>query len=65
MVISYVLRLRPICVQNGEFIGEIEAVASGRRFPIRSVEQMVSFVFTTMEDELTEVDANRREQEEP
>jgi hypothetical protein len=64
MMISYVLRLRPTRIREGEFVGEVEAVTSGRRFPIRSLEQMVSFVLTTMEDELAEARSDRREQRE-
>jgi hypothetical protein len=45
--VSYVLRLRSNYLAEGKFVGEVEGVATGHRFPVRSVEQLVAFVLET------------------
>jgi hypothetical protein len=42
MFVSYVLRVRPEGLKDGRLTGEVEAVATGQRFAVRSVgEEMV------------------------
>jgi hypothetical protein len=48
MLISYVLRIRPDALADGRFVGEIEAVTSRERAPIRTVDQVAAFVLATM-----------------
>jgi hypothetical protein len=52
MFVSYVLRVRPEGVRDGRFAGEIEAVATGQRFAVRSIEQLVAFVLETVDEEM-------------
>ncbi|MGH8988816.1 MAG: hypothetical protein ACRDXC_09515 [Acidimicrobiales bacterium] len=52
MVISYVLRLRPDSLADGSFVGEIEAVSSQERTRIRTLEQMTTFILSTLESQV-------------
>ena len=52
MFVSYVLRVRPQGVRGGRFSGEVEAVATGQRFAIRSVEELVAVVLETVGEEM-------------
>ncbi|MHB1583256.1 MAG: hypothetical protein ACYCU7_08385 [Acidimicrobiales bacterium] len=52
MVISYVLRVRPESLDEGRVVGEVEAVASGQRYAVRSIEQVLAFLVETAEDEV-------------
>jgi hypothetical protein len=52
MFVSYVLRVRPEGVRDGRFAGEIEAVATGQRFAVRSVDELVAFVLETVGEEM-------------
>jgi len=52
MFVSYVLRLRPESVRDGRFVGEVEAVATGHRFAIRSLEQLAAFIRETVSEEV-------------
>jgi hypothetical protein len=52
MFVSYVLRVRPEGVREGHFAGEIEAVATGQRFAVRSVDELVAFVLETVGEEM-------------
>jgi hypothetical protein len=52
MFVSYVLRVRPEGVTDGRFAGEIEAVATGQRFAVRSIDELVAFVLETVGDEM-------------
>lgn len=47
-MISYVVRLRPDALADGQFVGEIEAVTSRERARIRTLEQLASFIYATM-----------------
>jgi hypothetical protein len=51
MFVSYVLRVRPESLREGRFTGEVEAVATGQRFAVRSLDQLLSFVLETMGEE--------------
>jgi hypothetical protein len=53
MFVSYVLRVRPESLREGRFTGEVEAVATGQRYAVRSLDQLLSFVLETMGEELT------------
>jgi hypothetical protein len=46
--VSYVLRVRPEGLQDGRFSGEVEAVATGQRFAVRSLDELLAFVVETM-----------------
>jgi hypothetical protein len=59
MVISYVLRLRPESLGEGRVVGEVEAVASGQRHAVRSIDQVLAFLFRTAEDEVARTQAGR------
>jgi hypothetical protein len=59
VIISYVLRLRTDALADGCFVGEVEAVASGQRRSIASVEQLAAFVRSTMADQLSVSSAAR------
>jgi len=52
MFVSYVLRVRPEGVREGRFAGEIEAVATGQRFAVRSIDELVAFVLETVREEM-------------
>jgi hypothetical protein len=52
MFVSYVLRVRPEGLGDGRFSGEVEAVATGQRFAVRSVEELVAFVLETVGEEM-------------
>lgn len=47
MFISYVIRLRADELDRGRLVGEIEGVATGQRFTVRSSEQLLAFVMET------------------
>jgi hypothetical protein len=51
MFVSYVLRVRPESLREGRFTGEVEAVATGQRYAVRSLDQLLSFVLETMGEE--------------
>ncbi|MDA8400681.1 MAG: hypothetical protein M0008_11685 [Actinomycetota bacterium] len=55
MLISYVLRLRADELALGHVVGEVEAVASGQRFVVRSMEQMMAFLMETCQGESASV----------
>ncbi len=57
MLISYVLRLHADELASGRVVGEVEAVASGQRFLVRSVEQMIAFLMETSQAEEASVRA--------
>lgn len=61
MVISYVLRVRPESLDQGRVVGEVEAVASGQRYTVRSFEQVLSFLAETAADEVLRTRAARPE----
>jgi hypothetical protein len=44
MFVSYVVRLEPNELERGRIAGEVEGVASGRRFSIASLDQLVAFM---------------------
>jgi hypothetical protein len=48
MLISYVVRLRSDDLVGGRFVGEIEAVTSRQRVPIRTIDQVAAFILETM-----------------
>jgi hypothetical protein len=52
MFVSYVLRVRPEGLREGRFSGEVEAVATGQRFAVRSIEELVAFVHETVGEEM-------------
>jgi hypothetical protein len=52
MFVSYVLRVRPDTLRDGRFSGEVEAVATGQRYAVRSLDQLLSFVLETMDEEI-------------
>jgi len=52
MFVSYVLRVRPESLREGRFTGEVEAVATGQRYAVRSLDELLSFVLETMGEEL-------------
>jgi hypothetical protein len=56
MVISYVLRLRSDDLAGGRFVGEIEAVATRRKAPVRSADQIATFVLDTAAAQTREID---------
>ena len=51
MIVSYVLRVRPDRVSNGRFSGEVEAVATGQRFAVRSLDELLAVVLETVGEE--------------
>ncbi len=51
MLVSYVLRLHTERVGQEEFAGEVEAVASGRRSGVSSLNELLTFVQSTIDDE--------------
>lgn len=53
MVISYVLRLRPEELADGRFVGEVEAVTSRQRRHIRTMDQMLTFILTTLASQVS------------
>ena len=53
MFVSYVLRVRPESLREGRFTGEVEAVATGQRYAVRSLDQLLAFVLETMDEEMT------------
>jgi hypothetical protein len=57
MVISYVLRLRADDLADGRFVGEIEAVATRRKGPVRNADQIAAFVLDTAASQALEVDS--------
>ena len=52
MLVSYVLRVRPEDVDAGKLVGEVEAVASGRRYAVRSSDDLVILLGLTIDSEL-------------
>lgn len=52
MFVSYVLRVRPESLREGRFTGEVEAVTTGQRYAVRSLDQLLAFVLETMGEEM-------------
>jgi len=52
MFVSYVLRVRPESLRDGRFTGEVEAVATGQRYAVRSLDELLAFVLETMGEEM-------------
>jgi hypothetical protein len=52
MFVSYVLRVRPESLRDGRFAGEVEAVATGQRFAVRSADELLAFVLETAGEEM-------------
>jgi len=63
MFVSYVLRVRPQSVAEGRLVGEIEAVATGQRYAVRSLDQLMAFVLETVRDEQVLAQAARSGQQ--
>lgn len=63
MVISYVLRVHPESLDEGRVAGEVEAVASGRRYAFRSLEQVQAFLIETAEEQLSRTRSGRSDGE--
>jgi hypothetical protein len=55
MLVSYVVRLHTDRVGQEDFAGQIEAVASGRKCGITSLEDLMAFVQTTIESETSAI----------
>jgi hypothetical protein len=51
VIVSYVLRVRPDRLSDGRFSGEVEAVATGQRFAVRSLDELLAVVLETVGDE--------------
>lgn len=51
MLVSYVLRLHPDRLGHDEFVGEIEAVASGRKIGVNCLSELRTFVEETIDGE--------------
>ncbi len=51
MFVSYVLRVRPEGLKEGRFAGEVEAVVTGQRFAMRSVDELLAIVLETAGEE--------------
>jgi len=62
MFVSYVLRLRPEVLSEGRLAGEVEAVATGERFPVRSLDQIMAFVLDTADGQAETALVARRHQ---
>lgn len=60
MLVSYILRVRPHWLRGSKFSAELEAVATGQRAVVRSIEEAREFVVASMFQEL---EATRRAQE--
>lgn len=58
MLVSYMLRLRTEGLRYGSFAGEVEAVASGHRMALASVEQLLAFVAETGDEEAARTEAS-------
>lgn len=63
MFVSYVLRVRPEGLSEGRITGEVEAVATGQRFAVRSVEELAAFVLETGGEELVLARSGRASRE--
>jgi len=63
MFVSYVLRVRPEGLGDGRFAGEVEAVATGQRFAVRSVDELVAVVLETVGEEMALARSGRSEQD--
>ena len=44
VLVSYVVRLLPRQLAEGEFVGQVEDVASGERVPVQSAEDLLQFL---------------------
>ncbi len=51
MLVSYVLRVHPDRIGREAFAGEVEAVASGRKCGVKSLQELKAFVESTVDDE--------------
>jgi hypothetical protein len=51
MLVSYILRLHPDRLDDEEFVGEIEAVASGRKVGVNCLNELKTFVEETIDAE--------------
>jgi hypothetical protein len=63
MFVSYVLRVRPEGLKEGRLTGEVEAVATGQRFAVRSVDELMAFVLETVGEEMVLARSARSGQE--
>lgn len=52
MFVSYVLRVRPETMREGRLTGEVEAVATGQRYAVRSLDELLAFVVETIGEEI-------------
>ncbi len=51
MLVSYVLRMHTDRMERNEFVCEIEAVASGRKSGVKSLDELQMFIESTIESE--------------
>ncbi len=61
MLVSYVLRLHPDHLEGDEFVGEIEAVASGRKIGVNCLNELRTFVEETIGNETDVIRESRVE----
>jgi hypothetical protein len=52
MFVSYMVRLRSVDLAHGHFLGEVEGVATGRRYAVSSLEQLAAFMVQARGSEL-------------
>jgi hypothetical protein len=64
MLVSYVLRVNTDRIERDEFAGEIEAVASGRKGGVNSLDELMTFVQKTIDSETSAIRAARVERDE-
>lgn len=64
MLVSYVLRLHTDRMERKEFVCEVEAVASGRRGGVKSLDELQMFIEATIESETTALREGRLERDE-
>ena len=65
MLVSYVLRVNTDRVEREQFAGEVEAVASGRKSGVNSLDELMSFVQLTIESETSAIRVARVERDDP
>ncbi len=61
MLVSYVVRLHTDSLGEEEFTGQVEAVASGRKCGITSLDDLMAFVQTTIQSETSVIREARAE----
>lgn len=62
MFVSYILRLRTDRRESPrEFLGEVEAVASGRKSGVTGVSELMTFVESTIDEEMAAINVARVE----